>query len=307
MKGRTMRTICTCLACMVVAAGAASQQASSAPGEATTGAPLIRVGHLVGDEYAGFSNACLAVYEDGRYHREASRQIRNRGGRPTPTWGEAKVFEGTLSTQELDQLKRIVGAEGFRAISGTLGNFDPISLLIWRNGVTPRGDIEVLEATVMRAEGLQVFHVIGPAPRERADALGALQKWVAGVSKFSAVAIPDAIASACDVPEAHQGRIRLYSGPKNRLRPVPLETPGPACAVDKGIAAHAAGVAIRASVNPDGDVVSVAVRHSVNPKLDQCAADAVKRWKFLPASLGGVAVPMSTDVEVEFTRVNKPD
>src|SRR5437868_4290096 len=53
-------------------------------------------------------------------------------------------------------------------------------------------------------------------------------------------------------------------------------------------------------VNSDGLTKDVAVERGVNPELDEAATDAVKRWKFTPASKDGKPVNVKIKVEVSF-------
>jgi TonB family protein len=53
-------------------------------------------------------------------------------------------------------------------------------------------------------------------------------------------------------------------------------------------------------INSDGSVGPVSVRHGLDPALDQCALDAVRHWKFVPARLNGIAIATPIDVEVHF-------
>lgn len=60
-------------------------------------------------------------------------------------------------------------------------------------------------------------------------------------------------------------------------------------------------VIIRVRVSADGDARSVTVRESSGyPLLDNAAAKAIRRWRFMPASLAGVAMAGTVDVPVTF-------
>lgn len=58
-------------------------------------------------------------------------------------------------------------------------------------------------------------------------------------------------------------------------------------------------VIIEATIDTQGNVIAARVLKSV-PLLDQAALDAVRRWKFTPALLSGVPVPVIMTVTVNF-------
>ncbi len=60
-------------------------------------------------------------------------------------------------------------------------------------------------------------------------------------------------------------------------------------------------VIIRVSVSADGNAKSVTVRESSGyPLLDDAAAKAIRRWRFVPASFAGVSMAGTVDVPVTF-------
>ena len=61
------------------------------------------------------------------------------------------------------------------------------------------------------------------------------------------------------------------------------------------------GTAILAmAVDVEGKVHDVRVVRSLDVALDQKAIEAVRQWKFLPARMNGLPVPVQIDVEVNF-------
>jgi TonB family protein len=61
------------------------------------------------------------------------------------------------------------------------------------------------------------------------------------------------------------------------------------------------GTAILAmAVRVDGEVDDVHVIRSVGVALDQKAIEAVRQWKFLPARMNGLPVPVQIEVEINF-------
>ena len=54
------------------------------------------------------------------------------------------------------------------------------------------------------------------------------------------------------------------------------------------------------AVNAGGTVDAVKVVQSLEPSLDQNAVDAIKKWRFLPATRNGITVPVQMEVTVGF-------
>jgi periplasmic protein TonB len=60
-------------------------------------------------------------------------------------------------------------------------------------------------------------------------------------------------------------------------------------------------VVLRVSVSSDGAPLNVAVlQGSGHDNLDEAAAAAVRQWRFVPATRGGVPVEAPADVPVQF-------
>jgi len=59
-------------------------------------------------------------------------------------------------------------------------------------------------------------------------------------------------------------------------------------------------VLLEAQIEPDGHVCSARVLRSI-PLLDQSAIDAVLRWRFAPAKVNDIAVPVIVPLTVNFT------
>ena len=60
-------------------------------------------------------------------------------------------------------------------------------------------------------------------------------------------------------------------------------------------------VVLEAQIEMDGHVCNARVVRSI-PLLDQSAIDAVLKWRFTPAKMNRVAVPVVTTLTVNFTR-----
>jgi periplasmic protein TonB len=72
----------------------------------------------------------------------------------------------------------------------------------------------------------------------------------------------------------------------------------PAAAQRRQLEGH---VVLRVNVSASGMAEAVAVAASSgHPVLDQAALDAVRTWRFNPATRGGVAVPGIVDVPIQF-------
>jgi len=59
-------------------------------------------------------------------------------------------------------------------------------------------------------------------------------------------------------------------------------------------------VTVRAVIAEDGSVESVEVFTSTNPLFNEAAVDAVRRWRYRPALMGGRPVRVSLSVVVDF-------
>jgi TonB family protein len=98
-------------------------------------------------------------------------------------------------------------------------------------------------------------------------------------------------------PAPAQAPVRLHSGlrPPQRITNVTPVYPIAARA------AHVEGVVIiEATIDAQGNVMQANVLRSI-PLLDDAATAAVRRWKFSPTLLNGVAVPIVMTVTVNFT------
>jgi protein TonB len=53
-----------------------------------------------------------------------------------------------------------------------------------------------------------------------------------------------------------------------------------------------------ATIGPDGSVSDVKIKRPFEPGLDQATLDAVKKWKFKPATLNGKPVAVQINIEM---------
>jgi TonB family protein len=263
--------------------------------------PVLQVLALTGDRVSGFTRSCLLVRRDGKYHRETIRQEHennrfSRGG----DWESPEVFEASLSAAELEQLNVIVGSENFRSIRGTVGSLVnlPSRIAFAVNGVVPLDFVEVFEASVAHSSGPQYFQILEmPTEKPAANSVKLLKRWVAEIGKRKDGLQRNALVTSCSISPTNGDTIGLTA---TELIPRPIFTPAPEYPVEEKNAKHTGTVSVSVLINSDGSVGSVSVRHGINAVLDRCAADAVKQWKFAPALLVGIAVPMSMNLDVPF-------
>jgi protein TonB len=108
-----------------------------------------------------------------------------------------------------------------------------------------------------------------------------------------AVGRPD--AAGTPGPPAEPGPI-LASNPGFRRPPSPPAYPRQAIA--RGIEGT---VLLRVLIGPDGETIEIRIHRSSGAVLlDQAAVEAVRRWAFRPALVGGRAVPAWVEVPVRF-------
>jgi protein TonB len=98
-------------------------------------------------------------------------------------------------------------------------------------------------------------------------------------------------------PPQPRAPVHLHSGMQAPRKIVDVQPAYPPIA----IAARKEGVVIlEATLDARGNVESVRVLRP-DPLLEQAAIDAVRQWKYTPALLNGVAVPVIMTVTVNFT------
>lgn len=82
--------------------------------------------------------------------------------------------------------------------------------------------------------------------------------------------------------------------------PGALETPDPQYSETARQAKMNGTVILAVAINAAGTVDAVKVVQSAEPSLDANAVDAVKRWRFTPATKDGKPVPVQLSVETNF-------
>jgi protein TonB len=109
----------------------------------------------------------------------------------------------------------------------------------------------------------------------------------------AAVGQPDAAGPSA--PPVEEGPV-LVSNPGFRWPPAPPAYPRQAIA--RGIEGT---VMLRVLIGPDGETIEIRIHRSSGAVLlDQAAVEAVRRWAFRPAVVGGRAVPAWVEVPVRF-------
>ncbi len=262
--------------------------------------PLVQVIELTGDKVEGFRRSCLLVRSDGEYHSEIMKQ-EHPANHAHPDWQAPEIFESSVSEGDLQKLKEIVESESFREINGTLGGLVNLRSRIAfapPDGVVPLDFVEVLEVSVAHSAGPQHFEILDMANAGQAtNSIKLFKRWIAEVQKRKDGRLQEARVTTCAISAPTSETVGLTA---THLVPKPLYTPDPDYPAEEKNAKHTGTVTVNVLVNSDGSVQSASVRHGINPVLDRCASDALKKWKFAPALLAGVAVPMSIDLDVRF-------
>jgi TonB family protein len=65
-------------------------------------------------------------------------------------------------------------------------------------------------------------------------------------------------------------------------------------------------VVLMALVRRDGSVGDISISESLEESLDQSALEAVKEWKFVPATRGGMTVEVVVEIKIEFKLSTTP-
>lgn len=84
-------------------------------------------------------------------------------------------------------------------------------------------------------------------------------------------------------------------------KPVPVKTPPPSYPNSMRRDGVQGLVALKITIDESGAVTECAVNKSSHPDFEQPAIEAVKKWKFKPASKAGVAVKTNVVIPIKFT------
>jgi len=110
------------------------------------------------------------------------------------------------------------------------------------------------------------------------------------------------VAQVQSLPRAAEPATAVAAAPVEILHPKFREPPEPAAYPPKALALDQQGeVLVRARIDCAGNPESVELaRGSGFPLLDEAALQAVRRWRFVPAQVDGVAVVATVQVPVIF-------
>jgi TonB family protein len=260
--------------------------------------PLVQVIHIKGDQYVGFRESCLILAYDGRYRREV-RQQENFDGHPQALWEPPAVFEGRISTTELHELMQKLEGKNFRAVGGTIGDVGSLFSRLSHDplGVTPHADVEIFEASIAHSDSSQVFEVFGSTNHRDVDqSLRSFVQWESEIEKRKEGRLDPDVASGCATSSSPGAWV-----PATYLVARTVYAPAPEYPVEQRASGQTQKVLVHAIINSDGTVGRASVKRGVNPVLDRNALDAVRKWRFAPARLNGVAIATPMVLEIRFT------
>jgi protein TonB len=143
-------------------------------------------------------------------------------------------------------------------------------------GITRESGLEAVETRAAADAAIGVEHGSGAMP---------------SVGVVEGVAAPPAAAPAPQTP------VRLRAGIE---KPQRIASTTPIYPQIARISRVEGVVVLEAVIDARGGVDSVRVLRSI-PLLDQAALDAVRQWRFTPARLNGVAIPVVMTVTVNFS------
>ena len=160
----------------------------------------------------------------------------------------------------------------------------------------PAGDRVLPSSQARAADAAPVEEPHGIAPESQAPAGSVATGLRAGPGLVEGLpAAPFQATSVAPPPPA--APIRIHEGIQAPRKLVDVAPAYPALAR----AAHVKGtVILEATIDVAGNVEAVRTLRSI-PLLDAAALDAVRRWKFSPTRLNGIAVPVIMTVTVNFT------
>jgi periplasmic protein TonB len=85
-------------------------------------------------------------------------------------------------------------------------------------------------------------------------------------------------------------------------KPVPVKTPPPKYPTAMSSEGIQGLVTVKVVIDEKGDVAECAINKSTRSEFEKPALEAIRTWKFRPASKGGVAVRSQVIIPVKFSR-----
>ncbi len=118
----------------------------------------------------------------------------------------------------------------------------------------------------------------------------------------ASLASSDLASSGSQTPQGVSGGSGQGGGvPDSPAMPDYLRNPPPVYPRESRKASEEGVVLLSVSIDRDGEVQSLSLKKtSAFPRLDAAALEAVKKWKFKPARLGGMPLASTVDVPVRF-------
>lgn len=168
----------------------------------------------------------------------------------------------------------------------------------------------VLESIIGSDGSVESVTVIRSAPGLDQAAVEALKLWKYRPAtlngnpvkaRFAAVAIFKLDQPVAVVTEGERASVEKPLSVRGKVEPpVPIFKPDPEYPESARAARIEGKVIVEAIIGEDGSVESVQVTQSV-PELDQAALDAIKQWRYKPATLDGEPVRVRFTVIITFT------
>ncbi|HLW88467.1 MAG TPA: energy transducer TonB, partial [Terriglobales bacterium] len=158
-------------------------------------------------------------------------------------------------------------------------------------------DVEIFEASIAHSDSPQVFEVFGSTNHRDVDhSLRSFVQWEGEIEKRKEGRLDPAVASGCATSSAPGTWV-----PATYLVARTIYAPAPEYPVEQRAPGQTPKVLVHAIINSDGTVGRASVKRGANPVLDRNALDAVRKWRFAPARLNGVAIATPMELEIRFT------
>lgn len=114
-------------------------------------------------------------------------------------------------------------------------------------------------------------------------------------------------AAGQDSPEPRSGGVQSgicrgdgKDSPDCITPPLATYSPDPEYPKKERKAGHEGDVILRLVIGTDGATHDITVARPLSPEFDAAAIEAVKTWKFSPATKNGKPISLHTDVQVSF-------